>query len=350
MKSVSQSDNVHVVLCEKHNESDWAAYIEKSAHAVLAHQLEWRFVVEETFGHQSFYLTAYRQQRIVGVLPLFFVNSIFFGRFLVTSPFLTFGGIISDDEEAECALVEKAIQLTRELNADYLEIRNEIPCGYISNTKCDYYTLVIDLSNGEEKIWNSLLHPTARRNIKKARKAGLEVVESQRYLDDFVEINARNMRRLGTPAHNGKFFRNILKYFPESILLMVRYKEISIGGMLLVKFKDTILMPWVGSLQEYFHMRPNNLLYWNAIVRACRDGFRFLDFGRSKWDSGTFRFKQQYGAQPKELYYQFFLNKAKKIPDIDPENNAFKPLISIWRRLPLPVVNSIGPHIICNIP
>lgn len=350
METVVQPDKVSVVLCEKSLETDWSSYIETSPHAVFAHQLGWKSVVEETFGHQAFYLMAYRQQRLVGVLPLFFVKSIFFGRFIVTSPFLTFGGIIGDDEEAKAALIEKAIQLLKELNADYLEIRNEIQCQYISNTKSYYYTLILDLSNGEEKIWNSLLHTTARRNVKKARKVGLEVIATQSHLDDFVKINASNMKRLGTPAHNGKFFHNILKYFPESTLLMVRYKKDFIGGMLLVKFKDTILMPWVGSIQKYFHLRPNNLLYWNAIERACEDGFHFLDFGRSKWGSGTFHFKQQYGAQPKKLHYQFILNRAKEIPNIDPENSAFKFLISIWRKLPMSVVNSIGPHIICNIP
>lgn len=350
MESALQSNKTAVVLCDKSREHDWTVYVNKSSHSVFAHQLGWKCVVEETFGHQGLYLMAYRQQRLVGVLPLFFVKSIVFGRFLVTSPFLTFGGILSDDEEATGVLIERAIKLTRELNSDYLEIRNEIPCGYLPYSKSDYYTLILNLSSGEKEIWKSLLHSTARRNVKIARKAGLEVMESHEYLDEFIKINARNMRRLGTPAHNGKFFRNILKYFPESILLMARSKDDLIGGMLLVKFKDTVLMPWIGSLQEYFHMRPNNLLYWEAVVVACRDGFRFLDFGRSKWDSGTFRFKKQYGAQPDQLHYLFFLNKAKKVPAVEPESSALKPLISIWRKIPLPVVNLIGPYIIRNIP
>jgi FemAB-related protein (PEP-CTERM system-associated) len=256
--------------------------------------------------------------------------------------------LVTDDAAAQ-ALVENAKEIARRHKVKYAEIRNDQPCPYLEPTKLAYHTLVLDLSVGEDKLLKSL-HPTARRNVKKARQSGLEVVEGLQYLHHFIEINFRNMRRLGTPAHGHAFFQNIVKHFPDSILLMAKHSHSWVGGMLLVSFKKTIYMPWVAALEEFFEMRPNNLLYWEAIARAVRRGFQSFDFGRSKQDQGTYRFKSQHGAQPVQLCYQYYLNSAKEMPNIDPETAAFKPLIALWQKLPLPVVNFVGPRLIGRIP
>ena len=350
MTRVPELDTISVVLYDSSRQRDWNTYVDHSQQTVFAHHIGWKSVVEETFGHEAFYLMAYRNGRVAGVLPLFLVKSIIFGRFLLTSPFLTFGGIASDDEATAAALVHRAVQTAREQRVHYLEIRNQRQYHCLPYTKSTYCTLVLDLSAGEQDVWGSRLTSTTRRNVRRARKAGLEIVEGHDYLDIYVNINAQNMRRLGTPAHSRTFFHNIVKHFPQSTLLMARSNQTYVGGMLLVQFKDTILMPWVASLQDYLHMRPNNLLYWEAVVRACGDGYRLFDFGRSKWNSGTFRFKMQYGAEPVQLYFQFYLNRANKVPDVDPDSRAFKHLVKIWRKIPIPALNLLGPRIIRNIP
>lgn len=343
------SQAVSVILYEPSYEKDWNTYIDASPKAVFAHHLGWKRVVEETFGHRHYYLMAYRQNQVVGVLPLFMVKSLFFGRYLVTSPFLTFGGLISDDEEAASALVKRAVHIAQETKADYMEIRNERIYSQLPHTKDLYYTLILDISSGEEGVWNAKLKSTARRNVRKAQKAGLEAVDGHEHIGEFVRINARNMHRLGTPAHGRQFFHNIIKFFPSAVLLMVRSGREFVGGTLLVPFKDTVLMPWVGSLEEYFESRPNNLIYWEAIKWSIRHGFRFFDFGRSKFDSGTFRFKAQYGAEPVPLFYQYYLNKTGKVPNVDPDATRYRVMTYIWRKLPLYIVNLIGPIIIHEI-
>jgi FemAB-related protein (PEP-CTERM system-associated) len=343
------SQAVSVVLFDPSREKDWNTYIETSPQAVFAHHLGWKRVVEETFGHRPFYLIAYRQNQVAGLLPLFLVKSVIFGRYLVTSPFLTFGGLISDDENAASALVSKAVQIAQETRAGYVEIRNERVYSQLPHTKNSYYTLILDISPGEKNVWDSRLKSTTRRNVRKAQQSGLEVVEGHEHIDEFVRINAKNMHRLGTPAHHRRFFHNIIKFIPEAFLLMARKGKAFAGGTLLAPFKDTVNMPWVGSLEEYFELRPNNLIYWEAITRSIQRGFRFFDFGRSKFDSGTFRFKVQYGAEPVPLFYQYYLNKSQKLPEVDPDGAQYRALVNVWKRLPRPIVNAIGPAIIRGI-
>jgi FemAB-related protein (PEP-CTERM system-associated) len=340
---------ISVVLFEPSREKDWNAFIEASSKAVFAHHLGWKRVVEETFGHQPFYLMAYRQNQVVGILPLFLIKSIFFENYLVTGPYLTFGGMISIDEHTASALVKRATQIARETKASYIEVRNDQVYPQLPFTKDFYYTLILDLSSGEEKIWNAKVKPATRRNVRKAQQSGLEIVEGKEFIDQFIQINAVNMHRLGSPAHGQRFFYNILRFFPNASLLMVRHQQELVGGTLLVSFKDTMLMPWVGSLEKYFELRPNNLIYWGAIQLAIRQGFRFFDFGRSKFDSGTFRFKAQYGAEPVPLFYQYQLTRTRRMPDVDPDAPQYRKLIEIWKRLPRPAANLIGPLIIRGI-
>lgn len=343
------SEAVSVELYTPSRKQDWENFVLGAAAATIAHDLRWKAVVEETYGHRSFYLMAYRERQVVGVLPLFLIKSLLFGRSLVTSPFLTFGGLLAADDDASAALVGYAKKIADQQKVKYTEIRNDHATPHLEHTKLSYFTLLLDLSIGEEKLLKAL-HSTARRNVKKAQQSGLEVVEGVENLGEFVKINFKNMRRLGTPAHGAAFFKNIVKHFPDSILLMARHQQKWVGGMLLVSFKKTIHMPWVAALEEYFEMRPNNLLYWEAIARAARRGFQFFDFGRSKEDQGTFRFKSQHGAQPVQLYYQYYLSGANEMPNIDPDASTFKMLVAIWQKLPLPVVNFLGPRLIGKIP
>ncbi|MBN2031174.1 FemAB family PEP-CTERM system-associated protein [bacterium] len=350
MDKIQQQDSVQIKLYQPSFQDEWNRYILKSPDSVFGHHLGWKDVVAETYGHKPFYLMGFKDNAVVGILPLFLIKSFIFGKCLVTSPYLTFGGLVSDDEDVAAALIDQAIQIAHIEKVRYIEIRNEKPIVYSLQNKSVYCTLVLNLSLGIKKIWHSSLHPSTRRNIQKACRSGLAVVEGHDYLKYFVDINARNMHRLGTPAHDYRFFSNIIRYFPESTLLMVRFKRTFIGGMFLVYFKNTVLMPWIASLQSYFHLRPNNLLYWEAIQRADEKGYRFFDFGRSKQNSGTYRFKMQYGAKPVQLYYQYYLNSVHKIPNFDPENPVFSFPVSVWKKMPVFITKRIGHRIIRNIP
>ena len=115
-------------------------------------------------------------------------------------------------------------------------------------------------------------------------------------------------------------------------------------------FKESVYPQWGGSLKEYRGMYPNELLYWRAIEYACENGYRYFDFGRSRWDSGTFRFKSRWGAEPRPLFYQYYLNRAKEVPEIDPTNRRYRLYIELWKRMPLFLANRIGPRIIRYVP
>jgi hypothetical protein len=83
---------------------------------------------------------------------------------------------------------------------------------------------------------------------------------------------------------------------------------------------------------------------------AIERRFTEFDFGRSTPQEGTYRFKEQWGARPRQLYWEYWLAKGAAIPDRSPKNPNFSAAISLWRRLPVAVTRVVGPLVVRNIP
>jgi hypothetical protein len=88
------------------------------------------------------------------------------------------------------------------------------------------------------------------------------------------------------------------------------------------------------------------LLYWETLRAACAEGFRCFDFGRSTRDSGTYRFKLQWGAQEEPLFwYRLSLKPARTPFPVAAHGSRAVLLSKAWQRLPLFLTRSVGPQI-----
>ena len=106
---------VTISLLEPGEESAWDGYVEESPSGTFFHRAGWKQVIENAFGHRTFYLFARRGGRVCGVLPLTQVKSLLFGNSLISNAFCIHGGIVSDDGEASESLETEAIRIAREL-------------------------------------------------------------------------------------------------------------------------------------------------------------------------------------------------------------------------------------------
>jgi hypothetical protein len=91
-------------------------------------------------------------------------------------------------------------------------------------------------------------------------------------------------------------------------------------------------------------------MYWEMIRYAIRGGFRRFDFGRSTAGEGTYRFKEQWGAKPVQLHWQYLVRGKGQVPELSPGNPKYRLAIKVWQRLPLRIANALGPPIVRNIP
>jgi hypothetical protein len=112
--------NLEISELQKGNEKDWEEYVYKSDYSTFYHQISWKNVIERTYGHKPHYLIAKENDEIKGILPLFLMKSVIFGKKLVSVPFGPYGGVCADNKTVEDLLIDKAIELTKEYRADYL--------------------------------------------------------------------------------------------------------------------------------------------------------------------------------------------------------------------------------------
>jgi len=334
-------------------ETEWDAYVEAHPRATVDHLWRWQQVFDGVFGHRCRYLAARRDGALAGVLPLVLFQSRLFGRSVVSVPFLNYGGMLCDagDAEAASSLLAAAGEIAREFKAEFVELRNrdrEFPELPFRQHKLALTRL---LPSTAEALW-SAIDRKVRNQVRKAQKEGLTAeVGGAPLVGEFYGVFAANMRDLGTPVYSRRLFQATLTAFPERArLVVVRQGARPIAASVTLRFRDTVIVPWASSLREYRHLVPNMLLYWTMLEEAVKEGVKTFDFGRSSPGAGTHQFKLQWGAVESPLHWEYILMGDRPAPDHGPTNPKFARVIELWKRLPLPVANAIGPLIVRHIP
>ncbi|HEY7379200.1 MAG TPA: FemAB family XrtA/PEP-CTERM system-associated protein [Steroidobacteraceae bacterium] len=329
----------------------WDRYVDSAAGASLYHEHAWRSVVREVFGHDTIYLVAEeRGNGIVGVLPLVRLNSRLFGDFLVSLPFFNRGGVVAESPGAAQELIAAATERARDLGVAHMELRHVADVCPEWPQRVDKVAMVLALPESAEAL-HQQLPSKLRSQIKRPLREGAACVSGGReLLDDFYLVFARNMRDLGTPVYPKRFFAAILDRFARARLLVVRLANVPVAAGMVIGHRDTLEIPWASSLRSANAIGVNMLLYWEALSYACGQGYRWFDFGRSTPDSGTYRFKRQWGAQPLQLYWHYWMRDRKEPPRLNPSNPRYRLAVAAWQRLPLPIANALGPLIVRNLP
>ena len=329
----------------------WDAYVNAHPDSTQYHQYAWSQIIARSFGHRPMPLVAFRQDRPVGVFPLVLMESRWFGRFLVSLPFVNYGGLLAESEEVEKALWQAAEALGVEVKAAHLEARHLKARQFIPKRKQHKVTMILPLAATSEAQWQTF-DAKLRNQIRKAERSSLTTrIGGAGDLHGFYQVFARNMRDLGTPVYGRRFFEEVLKTFPDSSFVCSVYSGGTvIASAIALGYRDTLEVPWASSLKEYRSLCPNNLLYWTLIQHAIKAGYRKLDFGRSTPGEGTHKFKEQWGAHPVPLFWEYWTAESSRLPDLSPKNSKYRMAIQVWKRLPLWVTKAIGPHIVRHIP
>jgi serine/alanine adding enzyme len=332
------------------NPEEWTAYVSSHPQATAYHDWRWRTVFKRAFGYDSVHLAVRRGGRIVGVLPAVVLDSWLFGRALISLPFVNYGGVLADDPLAERALLEAAVASARKARCRHVELRHfgqhfpDLPC------KRHKVTMKLAL-RPSAALWDSL-DRKVRNQVRKAQKSGLAYRGGGAdLLGEFYAVFARNMRDLGTPVYAREFFEQILAAFPERARIhVVSHGSTPIAAGLTLQTGTTVEIPWASSVRDFNTLCPNQLLYWSMLEGAAAGGSTTFDFGRSTPNEGTYRFKEQWGAEPVPLCWEYRLLSGGELPDTGPTNPKFKLAVALWKKLPLGVANWMGPMIVQAIP
>jgi FemAB-related protein (PEP-CTERM system-associated) len=348
--------------------SDWSRRVHAASGARLAHAAEWLSVVTRAYGHEPLYLVA-DSDAGCAVLPAFVVRRPLVGTVVTSMPFLDSGGPCAESPTLAALLVERLVVEARVRGARLVELRCGDRLAVDTEPMDGKVNMTLALGDGPDALWKRF-DKGVRNQIRKAERSGLTVefggaAELPAFYDVFVE----RMRDLGSPVHALSFLREAVDRFGSSARVVVVKKDAAvIGGLVALTFKDRVVVPWATCLKEHFALCPNMLLYWETIRRASAAGAARFDFGRSTRGSGTYRFKQQWGAQDEPLFWyripvdagrrrsaEAFPPPLAQRATTDPPKpsakaGAFLPrstdlLARAWQRLPLAVTRQVGPRI-----
>ncbi len=331
-----------------------SAYIAGTGRTALSRDPSWLLVLAEGLGHEPYCLEAVDTEsgQTRGVLPLAFVHSFLFGRFLVSLPYLNTGGVVADDERTAAALIDRAVNLAAKRKARHLELRHEQPVSHpaMNHKLTTKVHMRLPLPASPGALWEGF-DPKVRNQIRKGQKQSLTVSwGGEEILGEFYGVLCRNMRDLGTPVFGQGLFRSILRRFPgRAELCVTRLEGRPVAAAMLLHGQGVTEVPSASSLREFNATNANMLMYWNLLERAIERGQAVFDFGRSSAESNTYRFKKQWGALPEPAEWQYQI-RSGGAGEMRPENAKFQLMIRVWQRLPVALTRVIGPPIVRGIP
>jgi serine/alanine adding enzyme len=327
----------------------WDDFVARAEGGSFCHLAGWRDILTDVLGAECLYRVAMGPSGgWQGILPLVRVKSWIFGHYLVSLPFLNYGGPLGSSV-ARRRLVQEAVTEARRSRVDLLELRTRYASDLDLPVSSRKVTVLLELPPDVEALSKSF-PSKLRSQIRRPMKEGLVARFGADQREAFYEVLAHNMRDLGTPVLPRALFDRLAQAFPDLVIFGVVYRgdEPLAGGCGFV-WRDEFEMTWAGALRASRPLAANMLLYWAFMEQMIAREVRVFNFGRCTPGGGTHQFKLQWGGADVSLpWYQYAPGGLKSTPS--PSDPAYSWGPRLWRRLPLPVANRLGPLLVRLLP
>ncbi len=337
-----------------HNEMEmeqWDHFIESHPDGTPFHLSCWLRTINETYSFEPFlYVLKNDNSNISSVFPVFRLKSIITGKRLVSLPFSDYCTPLFNTEESQMDVIKHILNnIGRKIK--YIEVRGLLSekTGFVCHNYYKHHFL--KLCSDPIEIKRNINKRTIQYSIKKAQKAGIKIreVNSIRGIEEFYKLNLMTRIKHGVPSQPRKFFmnmfHNMISKGHASILLAI-WDSKAIAAGIFIKFKKTIYYKYNVSNPLYMSKKaPNHLLTWKAIEKACLEGYRYFDFGRTAPDNaGLMRYKEMWGAETRNLPY-FYYPRVKGVAKKGESGLFYHIAKGFWQSMPDAIVLKVGPLI-----
>ncbi|WP_375197630.1 FemAB family XrtA/PEP-CTERM system-associated protein [Sphingobium sp.] len=313
------------------------------------HRPAWLQGVARGTGHRAHMLSAVAHSgQIVGLLPLHHVKSALFGDALVSSGFAVDGGILASDPAAVSALAAACEGMARDGSIASIELRGgPVPGEGWALHEGSHVGFARPIATDDE----AELLAVPRKHRAELRKAlandalRVETGRDARHLKAHYRVYSESVRNLGTPVFPARLFREVLVAFGEDADILIVHEGARPVSAVLTLYHQGRVMPfWGGGIADARRLRSNELMYYRLMAHGRGRGMSVFDFGRSKAGSGQAAWKKSFGFDPVPLSYHSWSASGGR-RDINPNSPQYQRRIDLWKKLPLPIANLIGPFI-----
>ena len=303
----------------------WDSFINNQDHATIFHTSAWAKVLQDRYQTPpTYWILENENGGIVAAAPFFIIDSFITGKKLLCLP----------GSEYCFPLVNKGVDITNLINSvknevsqsgiSYLEIRGwedfSSPermglkkYGYFLNHK-------LELDSDPEKIKERFIgrkYKHMRNRINRVEKSSFNLKEAQdeKDLKKFYHLYTHHRKRLGLLPEPYKYFKSIF----DNIILhgygfiyLAEKNDRLIAGDINFSFGNILLAKFGASDKKYLQTKVGDFLTWNAIKRACFEGRKYYDLGRTHPENqGLVRFKRGWSSIEKIQSYYYYPEKHK---------------------------------------
>jgi len=181
-----------------------------------------------------------------------------------------------------------------------------------------YGTLVKDLGQPEELLWNEV-HADFRQNIRKAARKGVEIKSGMEYLDVCYRLIADTLKRSNMKFRDyGEFLRMILSLGPN-VRIFIAECAGEVQACMVAPFSEHSAYDWYSGTSPKPMRGAMHLLVWEAIRQFHDMGVKRLNFTgvrisphEGSKQEGILNFKLRFGGKLVQGYaWKYSLHPLK---------------------------------------
>ena len=295
----------------------WRAFVDGQPRATPFHHPDWAQLVADCYGFRVFAaVTTDARDAVVAGLPLVEVRQPIGRRRWVCLPFTDACPPLVAAPEDEAALADALGAAAGEAHVRSIEVRAPL-AGAIPLDEPGLRH-VLPLQPDASAVYAGFHPSQVQRSIRRAERERLTVRRSTArvdLLDVFYGLHLATRRRQGVPIQPRRFFELIWERAVMRGLGWVSVVEVAdrpIAAALFLAWNRTVIYKFGASDADAWSLRPNHLLFWDAIRSACEEGYTTFDFGRT--DAGhesLAAFKRSWGASEEPLVYSVLASDAR---------------------------------------
>jgi len=272
------------------------------------------------------------------------VRSFLTGRRGVSLPFSDQCAPFFLDLKILRSALDMCIDHGRNAGWKHIDLRGDYRFDEIVPSWEEYFTHDIVLTRAEEDLFNRLT-PSNRRNIRRAaqEQVSIEIGASRSALASFCRLNDITRKRHGLPPQPRYFFKNLLEYVlsaGQGVIISAVHGGAVVASSIYLHFGKQAVYKYGASVSSHLHLRPNNLIMWEAIKWYRDRSFEVLNLGRTELDNpGLLRYKRTWGADERLIkYYRFDIKKGRFLAHRDGKKHHE----AVFSRLPVVVLRILG--------
>jgi hypothetical protein len=322
----------------------WDELLLTHAQTTFFHTSAWARVLSESYQYKPLYFTIIAANTLAALIPLMEINSLLTGRRGVSLPFTDECRPVAQDSGQFKETLQYVLEYGKTAGWKHLEFRGGHEGLDRSPVNTTHFSHTVELDPDASKIFSSFRNST-KRNVKQAQKENVKVdlsytIES---VKEFYRLNCITRKHHGIPPQPFSFFRKIFDHiiYRKKGFVALAYKNYRlVAAAVYFHFGSEAIYKYGASDRNYQHLRPNNLVMWQAIKWCCRNGFKRFSFGRTEPENhGLLQFKRGWGTEENIInYYKYDFAKDVFVR----ANNTLKFSYNLFKILPLPLLRLTG--------